>query len=48
MYLMFVAALTNLRKLNLNSTKLSSSTFECLKQRLPLLQEFDVKYTEAW
>lgn len=43
-----VAALTSLRKLNLNSTKLSAQTFESLKKRLPALQEFDVRYTEAW
>ncbi|XP_023316799.1 C-Maf-inducing protein-like isoform X2 [Trichogramma pretiosum] len=43
-----LASLTNLRKLNLNSTKLSASTFEQLKKRLPALQEFDVRYTEAW
>lgn len=42
------SALTNLRKLNLNSTKLSAQTFESLKKRLPALQEFDVRYTEAW
>ncbi|GFG30219.1 hypothetical protein Cfor_11139 [Coptotermes formosanus] len=39
--------MTNLRKLNLNSTKLSAQTFEILKQKLPALQEFDVRYTEA-
>lgn len=44
----FVTALTSLRKLNLNSTKLSAQTFESLKKRLPALQEFDVRYTEAW
>jgi hypothetical protein len=43
-----LSALTNLRKLNLNSTKLSASTFETLKKRLPALQKFDVRYTEAW
>ncbi|KAF7379406.1 hypothetical protein HZH66_014777 [Vespula vulgaris] len=43
-----LASLTNLRKLNLNSTKLSAQTFESLKKRLPALQEFDVRYTEAW
>lgn len=43
-----VAALTSLKKLNLNSTKLSAQTFESLKKRLPALQEFDVRYTEAW
>ncbi|PSN46032.1 hypothetical protein C0J52_15799 [Blattella germanica] len=41
-------AMTSLRKLNLNSTKLSAQTFEILKQKLPALQEFDVRYTEAW
>ncbi|XP_012272104.1 C-Maf-inducing protein-like [Orussus abietinus] len=43
-----LASLTSLRKLNLNSTKLSAQTFESLKKRLPALQEFDVRYTEAW
>ncbi|XP_054278527.1 C-Maf-inducing protein-like [Macrosteles quadrilineatus] len=43
-----LTAMTNLRKLNLNSTKLSAHTFEELKQKLPLLQELDVRYTEAW
>ncbi|CAL1672992.1 unnamed protein product [Lasius platythorax] len=43
-----LASLTSLRKLNLNSTKLSTETFESLKKRLPALQEFDVRYTEAW
>ncbi|KZC04076.1 PREDICTED: C-Maf-inducing protein-like [Dufourea novaeangliae] len=43
-----LASLTSLRKLNLNSTKLSIQTFESLKKCLPALQEFDVRYTEAW
>ncbi|KAK1120477.1 hypothetical protein K0M31_012454 [Melipona bicolor] len=43
-----LASLTNLRKLNLNSTKLSVQTFESLKKCLPALQEFDVRYTDAW
>ncbi|XP_076665624.1 C-Maf-inducing protein isoform X2 [Andrena cerasifolii] len=43
-----LASLTSLRKLNLNSTKLSVQTFESLKKCLPSLQEFDVRYTEAW
>ncbi|KOC64130.1 C-Maf-inducing protein [Habropoda laboriosa] len=43
-----LASLTNLKKLNLNSTKLSVQTFESLKKCLPALQEFDVRYTEAW
>lgn len=43
-----LSSMTNLRKLNLNSTKLSAQTFEILKQKLPALQEFDVRYTEAW
>lgn len=38
----------SLRKLNLNSTTLSVSTFEKLKQKLPSLQECDVRYTDAW
>ncbi|XP_046661179.1 C-Maf-inducing protein-like [Homalodisca vitripennis] len=43
-----LTAMTNLRKLNLNSTKLSAQTFEVLKSKLPALQELDVRYTEAW
>ncbi|XP_020288301.1 C-Maf-inducing protein-like [Pseudomyrmex gracilis] len=43
-----LASLTSLKKLNLNSTKLSAQTFESLKKRLPDLQECDVRYTEAW
>lgn len=43
-----LTGLTNLRKLNLNSTKLSVQTFETLKKKLPALQELDVRYTEAW
>ncbi|XP_076245591.1 C-Maf-inducing protein isoform X2 [Calliopsis andreniformis] len=43
-----LTSLTSLRKLNLNSTKLSIQTFESLKKCLPALQEFDVRYTEAW
>lgn len=43
-----LTGLTNLRKLNLNSTKLSVQTFEALKKKLPALQELDVRYTEAW
>ena len=38
----------SLRKLNLNSTTLSATTFEKLKQKLPSLQECDVRYTDAW
>lgn len=43
-----LAGMTNLKKLNLNSTQLSSETFKELKQKLPGLQEMDVRYTEAW
>ncbi|XP_050397029.1 C-Maf-inducing protein isoform X1 [Patella vulgata] len=43
-----LAALKNLRKLNLNSTSLSALTFEGLKEKLPSLQECDVRYTDAW
>ncbi|XP_029653026.1 C-Maf-inducing protein isoform X1 [Octopus sinensis] len=46
--LICLAALKNLRKLNLNSTCLSALTFEGLKEKLPALQECDVRYTEAW
>jgi len=38
----------SLRKLNLNSTTLSIATFENLKEKLPSLQECDVRYTDAW
>ncbi|CAF3906067.1 unnamed protein product [Rotaria sp. Silwood2] len=37
-----------LRKLNLNSTHLSPLTFEALKEKLPALQECDIRYTDAW
>ncbi|XP_064641803.1 C-Maf-inducing protein-like isoform X2 [Lineus longissimus] len=43
-----LSALKNLRKLNLNSTHLSALTFEDLKEKLPALQECDVRYTDAW
>lgn len=43
-----LAGLSSLRRLNLNSTKLSADAFNALRQRLPDLQEFDVRYTEAW
>ncbi|XP_076449363.1 C-Maf-inducing protein-like [Babylonia areolata] len=46
--LISLTALKNLRKLNLNSTSLSALTFEGLKEKLPALQEFDVRYTDAW
>lgn len=42
------SAMKNLKKLNLNSTHLSADTFETLKQKLPGLEEMDVRYTEAW
>lgn len=45
---MFLTDMKSLRKLNLNSTTLSVSTFENLKQKLPSLQECDVRYTDAW
>ncbi len=38
----------SMRRLNLNSTRLSAQTFESLKKELPLLQEVDVRYTDAW
>ena len=38
----------SLQILNLNSTKLSSETFETLKMMLPCLEEIDVRYTDAW
>jgi len=41
-------AMKNLRKLNLNSTHLSALAFEGLKDKLPSLQEFDIRYTDAW
>lgn len=43
-----ISGLPNLRQLNLNSTKLSAETFDNLRQRLPQLQEYDIRYTEAW
>ncbi|XP_053402825.1 C-Maf-inducing protein-like [Mercenaria mercenaria] len=43
-----LAALKHLRKLNLNSTNLSALVFEGLKEKLPALQECDVRYTDAW
>lgn len=47
-YLILLTGLSNLRRLNLNSTKLSAEAFEILRQRLPQLQEYDIRYTEAW
>nr|CAD7405493.1 unnamed protein product [Timema cristinae] len=41
-------AMTNLRRLNLNSTKLSAEMFESLRKSLPVALEIDVRYTEAW
>ena len=46
--LICLSSLKNLRKLNLNSTSLSALTFEGLKEKLPALQECDVRYTDAW
>ncbi|XP_039276541.1 C-Maf-inducing protein isoform X4 [Nilaparvata lugens] len=43
-----LSSMSNLKKLNLNSTQLSAEAFETLKQKLPGLQEMDVRYTEAW
>lgn len=43
-----LSSMKNLRKLNLNSTHLSALTFEGLKEKLPALQECDVRYTDAW
>lgn len=43
-----LTALKSLRKLNLNSTQLSALTFEKLKKNLPLLEEYDIRYTDAW
>ncbi|XP_012941992.1 C-Maf-inducing protein [Aplysia californica] len=43
-----LASIKSLRKLNLNSTNLSALTFEGLKEKLPALQECDVRYTDAW
>lgn len=43
-----LAAMKNLRDLNLNSTKLTALTFEGLKERLPALRNCDVRYTDAW
>ncbi|XP_025115015.1 C-Maf-inducing protein-like isoform X2 [Pomacea canaliculata] len=46
--LISLSGLKHLRKLNLNSTSLSALTFEGLKEKLPALQECDVRYTDAW
>ncbi|XP_014679900.1 PREDICTED: C-Maf-inducing protein-like [Priapulus caudatus] len=46
--LISLTSMKNLRKLNLNSTNLSALTFEGLKEKLPALQECDVRYTDAW
>ncbi|XP_035230133.1 C-Maf-inducing protein-like, partial [Stegodyphus dumicola] len=43
-----LTAMKSLRKLNLNSTSLTPETFEGLKRTLPVLQECDVRYTDAW
>lgn len=43
-----LSSLKSLRKLNLNSTHLSALTFEGLKEKLPSLQECDIRYTDAW
>ncbi|CAH1779274.1 unnamed protein product [Owenia fusiformis] len=43
-----LSSLKSLRKLNLNSTNLSALVFEGLKEKLPALQECDVRYTDAW
>ncbi|XP_076321319.1 C-Maf-inducing protein-like isoform X3 [Tachypleus tridentatus] len=46
--LVSLAAMKNLRKLNLNSTSLTAQMFEELKKKLPALQECDIRYTDAW
>jgi len=46
--LAYLAGMKMLRKLNLNSTHLSPLTFEALKEKLPALQECDIRYTDAW
>ncbi|KAK3086918.1 hypothetical protein FSP39_025386 [Pinctada imbricata] len=46
--LVCLSSLKNLRKLNLNSTSLSALIFEGLKEKLPALQECDIRYTDAW
>ncbi|XP_017767648.1 PREDICTED: C-Maf-inducing protein-like isoform X2 [Eufriesea mexicana] len=43
-----LTSLTSLRELILNSTKLSVQTLESLKKCLPALQEYDIRYTDAW
>ena len=40
-------AMTNLEYLNLNSTKLKTTTLLSLKEKLPKLRHCDVTYTEA-
>jgi len=44
----FFAGMKSLKKLNLNSTKLTAETYEVLKKSLPLLRDCDIRYTEAW
>lgn len=46
--LMSLTGLKHLKKLNLNSTRLSARTFAALKDSLPTLVECDVRYTDAW
>ncbi|GFY75084.1 c-Maf-inducing protein [Trichonephila inaurata madagascariensis] len=46
--LAILAEMKSLRKLNLNSTKLQPETFAWLKKNLPLVKEFDIRYTDAW
>ncbi|ESO07947.1 hypothetical protein HELRODRAFT_75160, partial [Helobdella robusta] len=42
-----LASLKNLRIVNLNSTAVSLSDYEKLKELLPNLTDVDVKYTDA-
>jgi hypothetical protein len=38
----------NLRRLNLNSTKLSAEVYRSIKEQLPYLEQVDIRYTDAW
>nr|XP_033940839.1 C-Maf-inducing protein [Pseudochaenichthys georgianus] len=46
--LLALSSMKSLCSLNMNSTKLTSDTYEDLKAKLPNLKDVDVRYTEAW
>lgn len=43
-----ILGLTNLKKLNLNSTKATVRSVDVLKKKLPGLHEVDIRYSFAW